>query len=187
MKIETVDLEDVINLDLDDIEDGFEKEFVNEFCLIDTVVDLQKLPVLTNKKIKKASDAVFFIENLLRKFTHEVTFAIMLDARLSPIACACVGIGTSTICPVSMSKIAQLALLTNCTGIILVHNHPDITTPHLSDMDYRCACAVSSTLRCFDGMCLYDFVIVSHSTESHYSMLEDFSLSNNPCRRKPNT
>lgn len=183
MKIQTVDLEDVVNLDL---EEDFENDFINEFCFVDTIVDLQKLPSLPRTKIKKASDAVFFIENILRKLTHEVTFAIFLDARLTPLSYACVGVGTSTICPVSMSKIAQLALLTNCTGIILVHNHPDITAPHLSDMDYRCACAVSSTLRCFDGMCLYDFVIVSHDTSGHYSMLEDFSLSNNPCRRKPN-
>ncbi len=170
MKIQTVDLEDVVNLDL---ETDFETEFVNDFCFVDTIVDLQKLPSLPHTKIKKASDAVFFIENLLRKLTHEVTFAIFLDARLTPLSYACVGVGTSTICPVSMSKIAQLALLSNSTGVILVHNHPDVTKPALSDMDYRCACAVASTLRTFDGMCLYDFVIVSHDTNGHYSMLED--------------
>ena len=183
MKIQTVDLEDVVNLDL---EEDFENDFINEFCFVDTIVDLQKLPSLPHTKIKKASDAVFFVENILRKLTHEVTFAIFLDARLTPLSYACVGVGTSTICPVSMSKIAQLALLTNSTGIILVHNHPDVTKPALSDMDYRCACAVASTLRTFDGMCLYDFVIVSHDTNGHYSMLEDFSLANNPTRRKPN-
>ena len=129
MKIQTVDLEDVVNLDL---EEDFETEFVNDFCFVDTIVDLQKLPALPHTKIKKASDAVFFVETLLRKLTHECTFAIFLDARLTPLSYACVGVGTSTICPVSMSKIAQLALLTNCTGVILVHNHPDVTKPALS-------------------------------------------------------
>lgn len=183
MKIDTVNIEDVINMEL---EEDFETEFINEFCQVDTIVDLQKLPILSDTKIRKASDAVYFVKEILRKMTHECTFAIMLDGRLTPLGYCCVGIGTSTICPVSMSKIAQISLLTNATGIILVHNHPDVPKPSLSDMDYRCACAVASMLKCFDGMCLYDFIIVSHEEKGHYSMLEDFSLANNPTRRKPN-
>ncbi len=128
MKIDTVNIEDVINMEL---EEDFETEFINEFCQVDTIVDLQKLPILSDTKIRKASDAVYFVKEILRKMTHECTFAIMLDGRLTPLGYCCVGIGTSTICPVSMSKIAQIALLTNATGIILVHNHPDVPKPAL--------------------------------------------------------
>lgn len=182
MIINTINLEDVINADL---EEDFETEFIQEFCQLDTVVDLQKLPVQNHTKIRKASDAVFFVESILRKMTQECTFAIMLDTRLNPIGYCCVGIGTRSFCPVSFSKITQVALLSNATGIILVHNHPDLTKPELSEIDYKCACAVASMLRQLDGMCLYDFVIVSHDTKEHYSMIEDISLSNNPTKRKP--
>ena len=183
MIMDTVNIEDVVNADL---EEDFEEEFIQGFCKLDTVVDLEKLPV-PNTKIKKASDAVFFVARILQKMTQECTFAIMLDARLNPIGYCCVGMGTSTFSTVSMAKIAQIALLSNARGIILVHNHPDLTKPELSEIDYRCACAIAQMLRPFDGMCLYDFVIVSHNSKEHYSMIEDISLSNNPTRRKPNT
>lgn len=181
MIINTVNVEEVINADL---EEDFETEFIQDFCYMDTIVDLQKLPT-PNARIRKASDAVFFVETLLRKMAQECTIAIMLNARLSPLGYCCVGMGTSTLCPVSFAKIAQVALLSNATGVILVHNHPTITAPVLSDMDYKCARAVAGMLRTFDGMCLYDFVIVSHGTKEHYSMVEDISLSDNPTKRKP--
>lgn len=132
-------------------------------------------------RIRHHVDAVNYICEKIRDFPQESTYALFLDGRLTPLGYTCVGQGTHSVCTVSVGKIVQVTLLAGATGVILVHNHPDMKQPSASSLDVECAHRISAILREIDGMILYDSVIVSCDVSTQvYSMREDGKLEDLP-------
>lgn len=157
-----------------------------EFCIMEPRIILDAKKIDSDVKIRNHIDAIKYISNMLRTYPQESTYVVFLDGRLTALGYTCVGSGTPTVCTVSVSKIVQLAVLSGCTGIIMIHNHPDLDEPMPSDLDIECARRLSSILREIDGMILYDSVIVSSNPEKRlYSMRLDKKLDDNPTSTLP--
>lgn len=132
-------------------------------------------------RIRHHVDAVNYICEKIRDFPQESTYALFLDGRLTPLGFCCVGAGTHSVCPVSVAKIVQVATLAGATGVILIHNHPDMKSPGASSLDIECAHRLAYLLHEVDAMILYDSVIISCDTSTKiYSMREDKKLDDLP-------
>lgn len=154
------------------------------FCELEPRIRLDYREIEKDRRICHHIDAVDYLCEKIRDLPQESTYAIFLDGRLTPLGYTCVGKGTHSVCTVSVAKIIQTALLTCATGVIMVHNHPDMKQPAPSSLDIECAHRLSAILKEIDGMILYDSVIVSCDTSTKvYSMREDGKLENLPSYR----
>ena len=151
------------------------------FCEIEPRIKLDYREVEKDRRICHHIDAVDYLCEKIRDFPQESTYAIFLDGRLTPLGYTCVGQGTHSVCTVSVGKIIQVALLAGATGVIMVHNHPDMKEPGPSSLDIECAHRLAAILKEIDGMILYDSVIVSCDTSTKvYSMRQDKKLEDLP-------
>lgn len=151
------------------------------FCELEPRIRLDCREVEKDRRICHHIDAVDYLCEKIRDLPQESTYAIFLDGRLTPLGYTCVGQGTHSVCTVSVGKIVQVALLAGATGVIMVHNHPDMKQPAPSSLDIECAHRLAAILKEIDGMILYDSVIVSCDTSTKiYSMREDKKLENLP-------
>lgn len=134
-----------------------------------------------DRRICHHIDAVDYLCEKICDLPQESTYAIFLDGRLTPLGYTCVGQGTHSVCTLSVAKIIQAAILSGATGVIMVHNHPDMKQPAPSSLDIECAHRLAAILKEIDGMILYDSVIVSCDTSTKvYSMRDDKKLENLP-------
>lgn len=151
------------------------------FYELEPRIRLNYREVEKDRRIENHFDAIDYICEKIRDLPQESTYIIALDGRLTPLGYTCVGRGTHSICTVSVAKIIQTAVLSGATGIIMVHNHPDMKKPGASKMDIECAQRIASILKEIDGMILYDSVIVSCDiSEDVYSMRIDKKLEDLP-------
>ena len=151
------------------------------FAEIEPRIRLDYKYVEKDRRICNYIDAINYICEKIRDLPQEGTYAIFLDGRLTPLCYTCVGRGTHSVCTVSVGKIVQVALLAGATGVIMVHNHPDMKEPGPSSLDIECAHRLAAVLKEVDGMILYDSVIVSCDVSTKvYSMREDKKLEDLP-------
>ena len=151
------------------------------FCELEPRIRLDYKDVEKDRRICHHIDAVNYLCEKIRDMPQEGTYAIFLDGRLTPLGYTCVGRGTHSVCTVSVGKIVQVALLAGATGVIMVHNHPDMKEPGPSSLDIECAHRLAAILKEIDGMILYDSVIVSCDTSTKvYSMRQDKKLEDLP-------
>lgn len=151
------------------------------FCELEPRIRLDYREVEKDRRICHHIDAVDYLCEKIRDLPQESTYAIFLDGRLTPLGYTCVGKGTHSVCTVSVVKIVQVAILTCATGVIMVHNHPDMKEPGPSSLDIECAHRLAAILKEIDGMILYDSVIVSCDTSTKvYSMRQDKKLEDLP-------
>lgn len=157
-----------------------------EFSILEPRLKLDYKHIDPTRKIKNHHDAIDYVSDMIRAYPYEASYIVLMDGSLTPLGCACVGTGTSTVCPVSVAKIIQIALLSSATGVILIHNHPDVSEAKPSQLDIDTAHALSEILRYMDGMVLYDSVIVSANPKKNlYSMRHDKKLDKNPTEKMP--
>lgn len=76
------------------------------------------------KKIAKSVDAYEIMKPMMENLPVEHFQIIMLDAKNQVIGTSLVTIGLISATIISPREIFQRALLANCSGIILAHNHP---------------------------------------------------------------
>ena len=151
------------------------------FAKLEPRIRLDYKDVEKDRRICNHIDAVTYLCEKICDMPQESTYAIFLDGRLTPLGYTCVGRGTHSVCTVSVGKIVQVALLAGATGVIMVHNHPDMKEPGPSSLDIECAHRLAAILKEVDGMILYDSVIVSCDTSTKvYSMRDDKKLENLP-------
>lgn len=176
----TIPTIDITNTDLD-----FDDDFIRDFCEIETRIYADRKPIQSNEIIGDADAALRYLMDTLVEYPQERTYAIFVDVGLHPIGYACVETGTVKSCPVSFAQVAQVALLVNAVGVILLHNHPSESPAMPSKADIRLARQMATMLDLLDGMMLCDFVIVSrHLTRGMYSMIHDKNLEKNPTRTR---
>lgn len=134
--------------------------------------------------IRNVNDAILYIACKIKDCTQEQVFALFLDHHLVPIGFCRVGQGISTSSTVSVARLLQCAVLTNATGVILVHNHPTCDRAQPSAKDIETARDIAYVLELVDGIRLWDFIVLSLSEDDGlYCMREDKNLEDNPCRR----
>ena len=80
-----------------------------------------------------------------------------------------IGMGSAIGVVVSTREIAQIALMTHASAVIVLHNHPSGCTA-FSEQDLRTTRVISACLKTFD-IALLDHIVIT--TESHRSMAEE--------------
>lgn len=120
--------------------------------------------VYSDKPILSAKDAVNLVANQIYDAAKEIGMAIFLDCSMTPICIAQVGQGNEQGSIISARDIAQIALLSNASNVMLIHNHPALIPDerHLkaSIDDIKLTDTISKALG-LHGIYLVDSIIVS--------------------------
>lgn len=105
----------------------------------------------------------------------EFFWVILLTRAHSIIGISEVASGTTDCVSVSIKEIAQLALLSNCSSVVIAHNHPSGKLQS-SESDRKITQRISKALKLFDIQ-LIDHIIITQ--ESSYSLYDngDFNHS----------
>jgi DNA repair protein RadC len=82
------------------------------------------MSLYSERPIKTATDAVNLVADYLHGMTREMAFVICLDAAMCPICVGQIGLGTEVDVPISIRDTLQIALLSNASAAIMIHNHP---------------------------------------------------------------
>lgn len=138
--------------------------------------------VYSETPVDTAAKAVALVSDRIYNETRELGIAIYLDSENIPICLAQVGLGDEKGSVISARDIVQIGLLSNASGLILVHNHPtlvpDARNLKASDEDIHLADTLAKACG-LHGILLYDSVIVSGFKEklgvripAYYSMKE---------------
>jgi len=128
-----------------------------------------------NNKIKLQSSTNAY--NLVYPFFEEhinykESFGVLLLSRSnSVLGFRMIGVGTTTGCAVNVKEILQMALLSNCSGVIVIHNHPS-GNKKPSDSD------ISLTAKIKNGLLLFDCSLLDHLIlcENDYLSFADENL-----------
>uniref|UniRef100_A0A6M3M0F7 Putative DNA repair protein n=1 Tax=viral metagenome TaxID=1070528 RepID=A0A6M3M0F7_9ZZZZ len=123
-------------------------------------------PNYKSKTITRASD-VFNFFNDLQDSTKEKLFSVCLTCA-NEIACFdLVAMGSSDRSTADPKEIIKAAILTNATGIIMVHNHPS-GDPKPSDADTVITNIVKEACKIFQ-IKLFDHVIIGNGKYFSYA------------------
>ncbi|OBW62929.1 MAG: hypothetical protein A9183_00705 [Dehalococcoides mccartyi] len=109
---------------------------------------------------------------LMRKQDREWVMLILLDTRLRIVGLVEFAIGTADTALVSVLEVARMALKTNATNVIVVHNHP-AGDPSPSDADRRLYNRLKDSLEKLE-IAVPEFVVAGH--RSDYSFQAGRSL-----------
>lgn len=83
-----------------------------------------------------SSDLIYNHFAYLNNLQHEECYALFLDCKLNLIHEALIGVGGRKAALVDPAKILKNAIITQCSHVILVHNHPSGNSePSKSDRD----------------------------------------------------
>jgi DNA repair protein RadC len=74
--------------------------------------------------LKCPEDVLRTFGSLFENAGVEQMLAVSLTRRGEPVAIQIIGIGGVDSCHVSVAEVMKLALLSNCSDILLLHNHP---------------------------------------------------------------
>ena len=76
------------------------------------------------RKLQSPEDAVAAFGSLFENAGVEQLLAVALTQSGEPVALQVIGIGAVNSCQVAVAEIMKFALLSNCPGVLLLHNHP---------------------------------------------------------------
>ena len=127
-------------------------------------------PLYSDKPFDTPQKAVEALGKSLSEMDREVVCVINVNTKSVPINCNIVSTGTLNQCIVTPRELLKAAILSNASGIILLHNHPsNDLTPSESDiiMTKRMAYACEIV-----GINLLDHVIVGSNGFSYFSFHE---------------
>ncbi len=124
---------------------------------------------------------ILSIQSKLKNLPKEVACVVCLDTRDRPLCIGLLGYGTECDVDMSAKEITQFALLSNASGVVLVHNHPSKGRLHNSlapsETDLKVTSKVADALKLF-GVTLNDHIICNGIWEDNqrwpafYSMRE---------------
>lgn len=92
------------------------------------------------------------------RLSSENVFAIFYDQRLQPISISHIGIGEVNTSIVSIRQICSIALMSNASSVVLIHNHPSGNTEP-SGEDCEVTKKVNNALQMF-GIHLVDHIVI---------------------------
>ena len=123
--------------------------------------------VISDHPINSPEDAVSVMGEYLKEMDRELVCAINLKSNGIPINCTVVSIGSISAAIVEPREVFKAAILSNASGIILMHCHPSGSlVPSKEDMK------VTERLLCAGkllGIDVLDHVIVGAGTPGFYS------------------
>lgn len=118
--------------------------------------------------ISSPKEAVLAIVNQMTGLQKECSVLLCLDMASRPICVGFLSTGDEATVEFSPKEIAQFALLTNASGVILFHNHPSngkkITSLRPSAKDVKITKEIGDIIRLF-GINLQDHIIVNYVWE----------------------
>ncbi|BAS31228.1 SNF2-related protein [Dehalococcoides mccartyi] len=109
---------------------------------------------------------------LMRKQDREWVMLILLDTRLRLVGLVEFAIGTADTALVSVLEVARMALKTNATNVIVVHNHP-AGDPSPSEADRRLHKKLKDSLENLE-IAVPEFVVAGHRAD--YSFQAGYAL-----------
>lgn len=77
-----------------------------------------------NTQITKVEDAVHLASSLFERADREKVYVIALDGHMNPRNISLAGVGGMAECAIHVPEIFKAAILSNCSNIICIHNHP---------------------------------------------------------------
>lgn len=122
------------------------------------------IPLLGEVGSGSVFEVVSCLSDKLNSISKEMSLVVCLDSCYRPMCIGFLGYGTENNVDMSVKETVQFALLTNASGVILLHNHPgngrrmSALTP--SKDDIAIASRISEALKLFE-ISLVDSVIIN--------------------------
>ena len=131
--------------------------------------------------IKTPKDAITVVASELANLPRETGLVMTLDYANRPICVGMVCYGSETEANISAKTVAQFALLTNASSVVLFHNHPSNGKKY-SDLkpskdDEKCTKYMADALALL-GVCLSDHIIVNCTWEDNKRFPAFYSMRN---------
>ncbi len=106
----------------------------------------------------------------LGEMDREVVCVINMTTKSKPINCSIVSVGVLDGCMVNPREVLKTGILSNASGIILLHNHPsgDVTPSENDILLTKRMCVAGD----FVGINVLDHIIVGVGGEEYFSFLE---------------
>lgn len=133
-----------------------------------------------NVCIKTADHAIAYYGNDLKTYPQEAIEILYLDTQNRPIYMSIVSKGTVNASLVPLDQIFRIAILTNSSRLIMLHNHPSgVITPSKDD---RKAYKQLKEAADIMGYTLLDSIIVGAGNQNYYSLEIDGQCTFRPVR-----
>lgn len=126
----------------------------------------------SNKPIHNPDQAVQLLGEMLGEFNREVVAFLNMNTKGMVINASVVAFGQIDTCPVCIGEIMKLALLSNASSILLMHNHPSGDCSP-SQEDLKVTSRVAKAARLVD-ISLLDHIIVTPDASAKCSILEKY-------------
>lgn len=125
-------------------------------------------PMYSQTAISGPEDAVYMVADLLKDMDRECVCVINVNAANRPINVNVVSIGAVNYAVCHPADIFKAAVLSNATGMLLVHNHPSgNVNPSKDDIKVTDRMTKASEIM---GINLLDHVIVDLALTKYYSI-----------------
>jgi len=113
-------------------------------------------------------DCANYLKPFFRNRRNETVFLLSLDAKLKVLDCREVGEGSVNYASVSVRRVAEMALASGASSVVLAHNHPSgIAVPSCDD--YQTTKRVAAALSAVE-IALVDHIIVAE--DDYVSMIQ---------------
>lgn len=126
-------------------------------------------PLYSSEPVKRPSDAVRLVRELLQSYDREAVVIVNLDTRAKPINFNIVSVGTLNASLAHPREIMKSAVLSNAASVMLIHNHPSGSIEPSAE-DIRLTNNMYSVCRILE-IPLRDHIIIGDH-ERYYSFAE---------------
>ena len=121
------------------------------------------IPYGVEGNINTPEKVVKMVSRLLKEADKEIMLAISVDAKNKPVGIEVVAIGSLNVAYVEARDLFKHAILSNASGIVLVHNHPSgDVTPSVEDWHLTYRIMQAGALL---GIELLDHIIIGDNEE----------------------
>lgn len=121
------------------------------------------VPYGVEGNINTPEKVVKMVSRLLKEADKEIMLAISVDAKNKPVGIEVVAIGSLNVAYVEARDLFKHAILSNASGIVLVHNHPSgDVTPSVEDWHLTYRIMQAGALL---GIELLDHIIIGDNEE----------------------
>lgn len=137
---------------------------------------VQDFPMYSDKPVSTPEDAIHVVGETLCEMDREVICIINLRADLCPINCTFASVGTVATAIIHPRDMLKASILSNASGIIMVHNHPvGVLTPSRDDV-----MATDRMQKVCElvGIPLHDHIIVGRDNRGYFSFKEKSVIKN---------
>ena len=113
-------------------------------------------------------DCANYLKPLSRTRRNETVFLLSLDAKLKVLDCREIGEGSVNYASLSVRRVAEIALATGASSVVLAHNHPSgIAVPSTDD--------IQATRRVYAALSAVEIALADHiivAEDDYVSMMQ---------------